>query len=216
MPDEVSIRFYHGRSMGGTFCPGDCLILEPVSIADIHPGDVVVYRSPNRQGDADELVHRIVAVVPGGLVARGDNNPCTDTTLVTANNLLGRVMHVERSGKTRPVRGGRLGLLRAWLLHARLPTWGFIKRVGRRPYRWLRESGLVSHLWRPSFLKVHLMAENGPLVKYVCGGRTVASWWSAEGRFECQKPYDLVLWHEALADERKTDPQRTPPSKNAS
>ncbi|MFB0535254.1 MAG: signal peptidase I [Anaerolineae bacterium] len=197
MPVEDSVRFYHGRSMGGTFRPGDCLTVEPVSLADVRPGDVVVYRGPNDQGDTEELVHRVVAAAPGGLVAHGDNNPCADMPLVTADNLLGRVTHVERDGRTRLVRGGRLGLLHARVLHARRHVWrqvrGLVACLGRGPYRWLRESGLVPRLWQPTVMKVRLATENGPLVKYVCGGRTVARWWPHQNRFECQKPYDLVI-----------------------
>jgi hypothetical protein len=193
--------------MRGTFRAGDCLSVAPASMADIHPGDVVVYRRLNHWAKTDELVHRVVAVVPGGLVAQGDNNPCADTALVTADNLLGRVTHVERGGKTWPVRGGRVGLLRARLLHAPRPIWRLITRVGRGPYRWLRESGLIARLWQPSLLKMRLVTENGPLVKYVCRGRTVAHLWPAEGRFECRKPYDLVLQRDDLLVEHNADTQ---------
>ena len=37
------------------------------------------------------------------------------------------------------------------------------------------------------------MTEDGPLVKYVCGNRTVAYHWVNEDHFKCCKPYDLVL-----------------------
>jgi hypothetical protein len=205
MPDKDGTRLYRGRSMGGTFRPGDCLTVVTVPLADVRPGDVVVYRGPNHRGEAEELVHRVVAASPGGLVARGDSNLRADATLVTADTLLGRVTHVERDGRTRPVRGGRLGLLRARVLHARRRVWRHVWRllvlVGRRPYRRLRESGLIARLWRPAVIKIRLATENGPLVKYVCGGRTVARCWPAEGRFECRKPYDLVLRREDPPDE---------------
>ena len=57
-----------------------------------------------------------------------------------------------------------------------------------------RQSGLIARLWRPSVLKVQLMTEDGPLVKYVCGNRTVAYHWVNEDRFKCRKPFDLVLF----------------------
>ena len=193
MSGEDSTRFYRGRSMEGTFRPGDYLTVVPVSISDVRPGDVVVYRRPNHQGDAEELVHRVVTRAPGGLIARGDSNPCADATLVTADNLLGRVTHVERNGRMRLVRGGRLGLLHASVLHAQRRVWRLIACVGRQSYQWLRDNGLVARVWQPSVVKIHLATENGPLVKYVCGGRTVACWWPGEGRFECRRPFDLVI-----------------------
>jgi signal peptidase I len=195
--EQDRVRFYRGPSMLGTFRPGDCLTVESVSITDIRPGDVVVYRGVNREGEPDEVVHRVVVAVPGGLFTRGDNNPHADTTLVTADNLLGRVTHVERDGKTQPVRGGRWGLLHVRVLHARCQMrrlgWRVVTSVGRWPYRWLRNSSLVPRLWRPAVTKIRLATENGPLVKYVSGRRTVARWWPTTGRFECQKPYDLII-----------------------
>lgn len=193
MSAEDSTRFYRGPSMGGTFRAGDYLTVVPVSISDVRPGDIVVYRRPNHQGDAKELVHRVVARASGGLIVRGDANARADTTLLTADNLLGRVTHVERSGRTRLVRGGQLGLLRARLLRTRRRVWRLIACVGRGPYRWLRGNGLVARVWQPTVMKVHLATEDSPLVKYVCGGRTVACWWPEQGRFECRKPYDLVI-----------------------
>jgi signal peptidase I len=183
--------------MDGTFRPGDYLTLESVPIGDIHPGDVVIYRGLDHEGAPDKVVHRVMAAVSGGLVTRGDNNPHADTTLVTADNLLGRVTHVERDGKTRRVRGGRWGLLLARVLHARCQMrrlgWRVVISVGRWPYRWLRNSSLVPRLWRPAVIQIRLAAEASSLVKYVCSGRTVARWWPATGRFECQKPYDLII-----------------------
>jgi len=195
--DEDRLRFYRGNSMLGTFRPGDYLTLESVPIGDIHPGDVLIYRGLDHEGAPDKVVHRVMAAVPGGLVTRGDNNPHADTTLVTADNLLGRVTHVERDSKVRRVRGGRWGLLRVRVLHAwRGVRWRgrrLVAFVGRWPYGWLRNSRLVSQLWRPVITRIYITTEDGPLVKYISGRRTVARWWPATGRFHCCKPYDLVI-----------------------
>ncbi len=193
MPDKDNIRFYQGNSMRGTFRSGDCLLVMHVLLAELRPGDVVVYRGQNEQGQADELVHRVVAVAAGAAIAKGDNNPRADTTPITSDNLLGRVTHVQRNGKTRQVWGGQLGLMRARIF--RIGKWArrWIVRLGRGPYCWLRGSGLILRLWQPSVLRVRLVTKDGPLVKYVHDGQTVARWRPTEGRFDCQKPYDLVL-----------------------
>ncbi len=197
LTDEENRRCYRGGSMLGTFRPGDYLTVEPVPLAAIRLGDVVVCRGREEAGEPDEIVHRVVDVLPDGLVTRGDNSPYVDSVPVTQDTLLGRVTHVQRGGQVRPVWGGRRGLLRARMLHARCAVrrfgWRWLSIVGRRPYRWLRQSGLVGRLWRPAITRVRVEAEDGPLVKYVHRGRTVARWWPERGRFRCRKPYDLVI-----------------------
>jgi len=184
--------------MAGTFRFGDRLIVEHVPLTDIHPGDLVIYRALNHGGNEKELVHRVMSVLPEGLVARGDNNPFADRTLVTEKNLVGMVAYVERDGKCISVRSGWPGLLRACVGHGYRGLWGWawglVRLMGRMFYGRLRDSGLVVHLWRPSIERVRLLTEKGRLVKYVCRRRTVACYWPGNGRFECRKPYDLVLW----------------------
>jgi signal peptidase I len=183
--------------MKATFRPGDRLIVETVPFTNVRPGDVVVYRGLNHNGAKDELVHRVMCALPNGLVVRGDNNPCADKTLVTENNLVGRVSHVVRDGKRYPVHGKGFGLLRARALYRWRHIWGFlwdvVRYLGRGSYACLRNSGLIARLWRPSIKKVQLMTENGTLIKYVCRNHTVAYYWPANGQFRCRKPYDLVL-----------------------
>lgn len=197
MPAKDSIRFYHGRSMAGTFRPADCLTVTTVPLTDVRPGDVVVYRRLDHNGVEQDLVHRVMCVRPNGLIVRGDNNPCNDSAIVTENNLVGRVSLFYRDGKRFPVRGKRFGLVHARFLHGSHRMWELmwnaVRYMGRSTYRWLRQRGLVARLWRPAIVKVQLMTDNGPLVKYVCRNRTVASHWVNEGRFRCRKPYDLVI-----------------------
>ena len=196
MPNErirVTGRAYRGGSMTGTFRPGDRLVIEPVPLADIVAGDVVAFVPPTDQVAQPPWVHRVVSVRPDGLVTRGDNNSHADAVLVTAENLQGRGTRVERKTGLYSVQGGRRGRWRARALRARRALRTVIANITRRPYRWLRASGLVPRLWRPVVVRLVVTTENGPLVKYVCGQRTVAWWWPEEGRFKCRKPYDLVI-----------------------
>jgi hypothetical protein len=124
-------------------------------------------------GEEIPIIHRVVAIRPAGLCTQGDNNAQVDAELVTADRLLGRVTYVERGGRRRLVRGGRAGQLWVVYLHARRCAYKMAACLGRGLYRRLRASGLQ--------------------VKYVCGRRTVARWWPHQNRFECQKPYDLVI-----------------------
>ncbi len=197
MPVKNNIRLYTGRSMEGIFSLGDRLIVETVPFTDLRPGDIIVYQGLNHKGTEEELVHRVMGCLPNGLVVRGDNNPCADKTLVTENNLVGRVSHVVRDGKRYPVRGKGFGLMRARALYRWryiwISLWDVVRYLGRGSYSCLRNSGLISRLWHPSIKKVQLMTEDGTLIKFVYRNRTVAYYWPENGRFKCRKPYDLVL-----------------------
>lgn len=202
MPDERLMFFYYGLSMEGTFHFGDCLFVEPVPLHDLRPGDVVIYRRPESpDADQDKIVHRVIKVVPGGLITQGDNNSAADRCVVLEENLIGRISHVEREGRRRRVRGGWAGVWRSRFLHFWHPTWKHLKAwinrrifpLGRWFYHWLRRSGVVARLWHPRIIQVHVETRYGSLIKYAIGNRTVAYWWPESGSFKCRKPYDLII-----------------------
>jgi signal peptidase I len=217
-PDKNHLRFYRGKSMNGTFRPGDCLMMKPITLQAVRSGDVVIFRKLKWQGLAsgkfqddedplagevhvmeesqpvDELVHRVVAIRLEGLITRGDNNPYSDAELVNEDNLIGLVTHLERGSKLRTVHGGWIGLLKAWLLRTwKQYLWNHIVRKVSRPYHWLNDKGWVAKFWHPDIVKVRLTSDDGPLIKYIFHSRTIARWWPLQDRFECRKPYDLVL-----------------------
>ncbi len=195
--DQDITRFYRGRSMAGTFRLGDALVLEDISPDRVKAGDVVVFRGIGPEGKENLIVHRVRSVLPHGLVTQGDNNPWADTGLVTADNLVGRVTHVRRGGRILPVHGGRRGLWQARLRRAGRRWWrrgeDIVRRLGRRPYRLLRKSGLIARLWQPPIIRLALTVGEEETVKYICKGQTVAQWWPERGRFRCRRPYDLIL-----------------------
>ena len=195
MPEFELIRFYLGSSMRGTFRVGDCLEMEPAAIGDIRRGDIVVYHesSPDTPDGAKELVHRIISLNPEGLVARGDNNLHQDPVLVSKDNLVGRVRCFIRGGKKHEVKGGFRGLMQARILHNLITARKWIRILGGDVYRGIRQTGLIRRLWHPDIAVIRFMTEKGPLLKYIHHGRTVAWRWSEKNRFDCRKPYDLVL-----------------------
>ncbi len=179
--------------MQDTLRLGDRLIIEPASFAWIRPGDVIAFSGPDCEKGAVVWTHRVIAITPCGLLTRGDNAPYVDVAPVTKRNLLGKITHFERDGITRPVRGGRSGLLHARFLHACIHIRNFLIHIGRGPYGALRRSGLVAQWWHPRITQLRVLSENGALIQYICGRRVVARWWQQQNRFECDKPYDLVI-----------------------
>jgi signal peptidase I len=201
IPDE-KIFFYHGFSMRGTFRLGDCMFVEPIMLNDLHPGDIVIYqRTENNGPNREKVVHRVIKIVPGGLISRGDNNQTNDKNVVLEEDLVGRVTGLERGGKYYAVRGGKVGRLRSaflrWWNPARRRALLFMGKhiypLGRWFYRWLRERQLAAYVWKPSVTQIYLHTKRGPVVKYSVGTRTVAYWYPNRDQFRCKKPYDLVI-----------------------
>lgn len=94
------LRFVaRGSSMLPVICPGDEIIVRRASLANIHVGDVVLFRRDGRW-----FVHRVrqirAAMPEPYLITQGDALTCTDGEVGT-NELLGRVETVVRNGQKR-------------------------------------------------------------------------------------------------------------------
>jgi hypothetical protein len=179
---------YRGLSMRSTFKPGQVLYVRPEA-EGVQPGDVVVYH----QGE-ETIVHRVKSVQNTGIHTQGDNNLREDETPIPADQIIGVVEKVDDWGTFHPVASGRKGLWFArlrWgmrgMFHKMLPWLG-------APYRWLKASRWVPHLWRPHITRIQLQTQNGILIKFVVRGKTVATWEPQRSRFTCRRPYDLIIF----------------------
>ncbi|MFT3780565.1 MAG: signal peptidase I [Nibricoccus sp.] len=76
-----------GKSMLPFFGEGSVVVIKKIAPAKLRAGMVVVYT--NRFGET--VAHRLVTATEAGWIAQGYNNEMTDSTLVTADNLLGVV-----------------------------------------------------------------------------------------------------------------------------
>ncbi len=179
---------YRGSSMEGTFREGDLLVVSPASPAEVRPGDVIAFRRRERDGRVSLVAHRVRRCTGGGFVTKGDQANKDDGSIPT-DDLVGRVEWVWRDGRVQRVWRGRAGRLWANLVRLR----HVLFRLLAVPARLLRASGLVRFLWRPDVVLVHLMGEEGRLIKYVHRGRTVAWWRPGGGHFRARFPYGLVL-----------------------
>jgi hypothetical protein len=178
---------YNGPSMQPTFRPGQVLYTR-MRPKEPQPGDVLVYEKTGKM-----VVHRLCSVTPNGYILRGDNNYLKDAELVTPAQVLGRVEAVGDNKGSHMVLGGRLGLWRSRLrwtfLHFEQPT----RLILGWPYRFMKATGWMARLWKPD-LEVMRLGHGGAFItKYLFHGQTVAVWDSAQKRFTCCKPFDLVL-----------------------
>ncbi len=195
--DGIYRVFYSGQSMVGTFRDGDWLWVERATLKDLKPGDVVLYQCLMEQGFHQEIVHRVMCFAEGGIILRGDSNPRNDINIVFEQDILGRAVQYERNKRLHPIANGLRGLAKARLLHwwygSLRILWRGFKFCGRVPYRWFKYSGVVKLIWQPPVQRILLQTPDGPLVKYVSRGRTVARWWPEQKLMFYVRPYDLII-----------------------
>jgi signal peptidase I len=190
---KIDSFFYSGRSMSGTFREGDRLKIEKSKINEIKIGDVTVFVNTKEGEKESHFVHRVISLAGKRMITRGDNNPKSDEEPGSEINLIGRVTHYERIGKIHKVWNGRLGLLRARVLHGRLHVIRAAKFILRKPYRMIKKTGIVAQFWRPGIETFYFETQDGPLIKYIHKGRTVASCWVDSNRWWFRRPYDFVI-----------------------
>jgi signal peptidase I len=180
---------YHGKSMQPTFQPGQLLYVCPEA-SDIAVGDVIIYQDLECKRN---VVHRITAISPQGFITRGDNNPHNDPTPIAPHQIMGKVELIDQHDQISPITGGYCGLWAtraSWLFRR---SWNGFCRSFSRPYRWLRSHGWMRLIWRPRLITLYLLTDQEHLIKYLYHGHTIACWWPDQNRFECRKPFDLVL-----------------------
>lgn len=192
---DENVHFYRGQSMYGTFRQGDYLMVKSLLFADICPGDVIIFRGKNSHDDIVEFVHRVVAITKDGLVARGDNNRYCDPLFIQPEQIIGKVETVKDRCSEKPVVGGVAGLQRARLRWRIIWLDWWFRKIFWKPYFVLRASGVVTWFWRPLISMMRLQTEHGLLVKYIYKQRTVAVWDASQKKFNCRKPFDLVIPH---------------------
>jgi signal peptidase I len=185
---EAKKFFYSGNSMNTTFSPGHILYVKP-KVNEVQPGDVIVFK----KGE-EYIVHRINSVSSKGIQTRGDNNLREDAYILSDEQIMGKVVIVDDGKELRAVIGGRKGLQKA---RAR---WGFrsvmkwMRPVIGAPYRWLKSARIVAKIWHPGVIQVKTVSSSGPMIKYIVGGKTVATWIPQLRSFQCRRLYDLVIF----------------------
>ena len=96
-------RRVDGKSMWPTLESGDLVVIQPVSMNDVHIGDIIVYGPPCSSGGSS-VIHRVVNGTEGsGFITQGDDritNPNTDQNSDIANGpitqgcLIGKVVFI--------------------------------------------------------------------------------------------------------------------------
>ncbi len=117
----------HGGSMMPFVRDGDTLTIAPLGDRPPRLGEVVAFSCPTEEG-IRLVIHRIVGRRRNGFVVRGDAEGCIPE-IVSPENILGRLVKVQRDGRHVRLGLGPERILIAWLGRARLlwisilPSW---------------------------------------------------------------------------------------------
>ena len=181
---------FRGPSMRPTLTEPALLDLETVAPEALRRGDVVAFWSPEL---GRHVVHRIVGGDAAGWVTRGDNNPGDDPQLLSAAQVVGRVVAASVGRRQRRVVNGARGLRRHHWLRVRRVLRRIVARasVGRLLRRMAR--GVARRLpvaWRPT----RRQYADGR-VQWLLGRRVVARQ-SSPGA-----PWRGLWWARSLVDE---------------
>src|SRR5579863_1562346 len=96
---QTDTRRVDGISMLPTLEGGDLVVIQSVPFDQVHVGDIIVYNGLCSYS-GDSVIHRVIAILPGGLETKGDNNYANDqqgqiaTSLITPPCLVGKVVFV--------------------------------------------------------------------------------------------------------------------------
>jgi len=128
--ESGGLRFRaHGRSMAPFILDGDELVLERVGDDSLRVGQVVLFRSNAGAVFAHRLLRRELLDGAVRWTTRGDARNVADPSF-TAEDVIGRVTHVVRAGRSRRVDRGLM--LALGLIWARIqPAWRLALRVRR-------------------------------------------------------------------------------------
>ena len=221
-PMEQKYISYVGPSMNPLLMGGDGLHIVPYKGRPIRPGDVIVFIRP---GGETKVVHRVVSVDSRGIKTRGDNpSNHVDPWVLAPDNILGRVVYIQRKNRRRRIFGGFMGRILAFsfrCLHLFDAVISFLlhpiyHRLSRSAWVRNRLHGLlkprVFSFRRPEGMELQLVVRN----------RVIGRRFRGKGRWDIRRPFRIFVDEELLprhlSDKvtREGCGQRVlPPSKNS-
>ncbi len=127
----IAARFRaSGDSMDPAIRSGEHLHVEPVELAALRRGDIVLARQPRGL-----TAHRIVRIEDGWITTRGDN--CSDDDpIFTAEQLVGRIAAAERDGRMQSIQSRKVAQARGWVRRV-------LTHFSRRRQRLFAASGVI-------------------------------------------------------------------------
>ncbi len=190
---------YMGASMKPTLSPGDGLKVVPYKHEKIRKGDVVVFLP---HGKEDYVVHRVISVKPQSIKTRGDNNKGSDPWILQPDDIIGRVLFVQRGKRTKWIFGGLRGrivalshrvkkLIKKKIVRAIHPTYSYLVKSGYFRY-------LGNHLVKTRV--IFFRQPEGSELQLLLGRRVIGRRLPGERYWRLRPPFNLFVDKDSLPD----------------
>ncbi len=189
---ELKSMNYIGSSMNPTLMSGDRLHTVPCDWQEIRRGDVIVFISPT---DESKVVHRVVSVDANGIGTRGDNCNCIDPWVLSPDQIVGRVISVQRGNRRRRIFGGYLGRVFAGTARALHAIDSHASVLLRPVYDRLARSGILRR-WVQTWKEPRVIAisRSGKIeLQLLMGRRVIGRWLPGMTQWHIRRPFRLFV-----------------------
>ncbi len=178
--------------MNPTLRPGDRLRVLPYDEKRICMGDVVVFQSPETK---HVVVHRVVAVDPNGVKTRGDNNACTDPWLLRPEDIIGRIVSLNRKNRNVKMHGGIRGRISTLSLQLLTRIDLSVSKILRPVYHKLSESGIFRKCLRilPDARILSFTRHKGQELQLLIGSRVIGRRLPGNDGWQIRRPFRLFV-----------------------
>jgi hypothetical protein len=190
---------YIGPSMNPIFKPGDRLQIIPYNGQEIRRGDVIVFISPE---DDSKVVHRVISLNSNGLKTQGDNCNSEDDWVLSREEILGRVVSVQRGDRRLRVFGGLWGHLLAVSIRVAKSIDSNLTSLLRPFYQRLARAGIFRR-WLPSQMRPRVVSFNrdsGTELQLVMGRRVIGRWLEGKSGWNIRRPFRLFVDEASLPE----------------
>jgi hypothetical protein len=202
---------YLGPSMNPTLKGGDVLSVAPYGRGCIQAGDIIAFYPP--QGTR-VLVHRVVRLGPEGVYTRGDDNRENDPWVLHPDQIIGRVVSLQRKNRCRSAAGGLAGRMRGMGLNILKQLSVVLSQSLHPVYHRLAASGIfqkcLPRSLRPGIVIFRKPAGEEMLLTWGRRKKMVVGRWRAgQEKWQIRRPFRLFV-NEAVITEILKDSRGKP------
>jgi signal peptidase len=175
--------------------------VEPYGDSKIQCGDVIVFLPPD--GD-HKVTHRVISVGSQGIRTQGDNNSNVDVWLLNPDDILGKVVYVQRKNRRLHIYGGLIGQVLAIPLRVRAKIIHLINsRISsllHPAYHWLARTGIFRR-WLPTQIKTRILSfkrTTGTERQLLMGRYIICRYLPGKKKWQIRRPFRLFVDEDSL------------------